>query len=96
VEARMTRQYSIAEARQQLPGIVHQVEAGERVEFTRRGRRVVVLMSADEYDRLLGSSDESGSRLIAFRRRLEAEGVDIPRDTFEGLRDRSPGREFSW
>ncbi|MBI2760520.1 MAG: type II toxin-antitoxin system Phd/YefM family antitoxin [Chloroflexi bacterium] len=92
----MTKQYSIAAAREQLPGIVHEVEAGQPVELTRRGRRVAVLMSVDEYERLLGRSSGFGDRLLAFRRRLEAEGVEIPRETFEGLRDRSPGREFSW
>lgn len=44
-------QYSIAQARNQLAQLVHKVEAGETAELTRRGQRVAVIMSAEEYDR---------------------------------------------
>src|SRR6266513_46011 len=73
----MTKQYSIAEARGHLPGIVHEVEHNGPVELTRRGKRVAVVLSIDEYERLTGNSDTFWDRLQAYRRRMEAEGVEI-------------------
>ena len=37
-----------------LTGLVRDVERGQRVDLTRRGKRVVVLLSAEEYERLMG------------------------------------------
>lgn len=45
-------QYSIAQARDQLPQLVHTAEQGTPVELTRRGKQVAVILSAKEYDRL--------------------------------------------
>lgn len=89
----MTKQYSIAEARSRLPGIVHDVESGPPVELTRRGRPVAVVMSLVEYRRL--TAEKKGGvweRIEDFRRRMDIENLDIPPETWEGLRDRSPGR----
>jgi prevent-host-death family protein len=41
----MTRQVSIAEAKNRLPAIVHQVEKGSGVQLTRYGKPVAVLLS---------------------------------------------------
>jgi len=38
----MQKQYSIAEAKNKLPAIIHDVEEGSIVQFTRRGRPVAV------------------------------------------------------
>ena len=48
----MEKEYSIAEARNQLSGLVHEAEQGRPVRLTRRGKSVAVLVSADEYERL--------------------------------------------
>ncbi|MEI6622641.1 MAG: type II toxin-antitoxin system Phd/YefM family antitoxin, partial [Actinomycetes bacterium] len=55
----------LAEARAQLSRLVDQaVRTHERVEVTRKGRRAVVLMSAEDYDsimetlEILGDADE--------------------------------------
>src|SRR4051812_12210118 len=47
-------QTSIADARDRLASLVHDVEEGPAVEITRRGRPVAVLVSYHEYQRLLG------------------------------------------
>ncbi|HEY9630013.1 MAG TPA: type II toxin-antitoxin system prevent-host-death family antitoxin [Coleofasciculaceae cyanobacterium] len=86
-------QYSIAQAREQLTQLVHQAEQGNPVELTRRGKRVAVILSAIEYDRL-SQKGGFGKSLAAFRERLEIEKVDInPDEVFRDVRDRSPGRE---
>ena len=86
-------QYSIAQARDQLPQLVHTAEQGTPVELTRRGKRVAVILSAKEYDRLSQKGD-FGKSLAAFRERLEIEKIDIdPDEVFKDVRDQSPGRE---
>jgi prevent-host-death family protein len=48
----MQKQFSIAEAKNRLPTIVHSVENGPSVELTRRGKPVAVILSIQEYERL--------------------------------------------
>ncbi len=50
-------QYSIAQARNQFAQLVHKVESGETAELTRRGQRVAVIVSAQEYDRFRPKKD---------------------------------------
>lgn len=92
----MPKQYSIAQARDHLPGIVHEVERGAAVELTRRGRPVAVILSRQEYERLTGKEVGFGEALEAFRRKHDIAALDITPDIFPGPRDRSPGREFEW
>lgn len=90
----MTRNYSIAEARDRLPALVHAVETGPSVQLTRRGRPVAVLVSVDEYQRLCPRRPDLWQAIQAFRqhtdlRDLDAEGI------FRDVRDESPGREVA-
>ncbi|HDZ24552.1 MAG TPA: type II toxin-antitoxin system Phd/YefM family antitoxin [Desulfobacteraceae bacterium] len=89
----MQKQYSIAEAKNNLPSIIHQVEKGSSVELTRRGKPVAVLSSMREFERLNLSNAGFWNSLMAFRQMLKSEGTVISDEDFEGLRDLSPGRE---
>jgi prevent-host-death family protein len=87
-------QYSIVQARDHLTQLVHTAEQGTPIEITRRGKRVAVLLSAEEFDRLLSKQGTFGKSLAEFRRRWGIETLDInPDDVFQDERDRSPGRE---
>ena len=88
----MARQYSIAEARDRLPGIVHDVEAGSPVELTRRGKPVAVLMSVDEYHRLSGGRRDFWAAYQRWRASIDPADLE-GEDPFADVRDRSPGRE---
>ena len=44
--------YSIAAAKNNLSGLVHEVEQGHPVRLTRRGKPVAVLISTEQYERL--------------------------------------------
>ena len=48
----MAGKYSIAEARQKLPAIVHEAERAGEVRITRRGEVVARLVAEHEYQRL--------------------------------------------
>lgn len=93
----MGKQYSIADAKNQLSGIVHDVEAGEPVKLTRRGKPVAVLMSEAEYERLTAKGKpDLWEAIQAFRLEHDLGALDFTDADFEGLRDNSPAREFQW
>ena len=48
----MNDAYSIAEAKNNLSGLVHEAEQGHPVRLTRRGKPVAVLISTAQYERL--------------------------------------------
>jgi len=49
--------------------LVHDVERGKKIELTRRGKRVAVLVSCDEYDRLAATRPSVDQALQAWRAR---------------------------
>ncbi|PZD73664.1 hypothetical protein C1752_02062 [Acaryochloris thomasi RCC1774] len=87
-------QYSIAQARDQLAKIIHDAEDGTPIEITRRGKRVAMLLSADQYDRISTGQSNFWDSLVEFREELEREQLDLdPDEVFKDIRDQSPGRE---
>jgi len=89
----MQRQFSIAEAKNRLPAIVHSADEGGAIELTRRGKPVAVIISKHDYDLLTRAEKDLWTALSDFRRRVLQEDLTIADDDFAGLRDRSPGRE---
>lgn len=86
--------YSIAQARDRLASIVHNVEKGQAVELTRRGRPVAIILSVDEYERVISGNIGFGKSLEKFRQEMRIEELEInPDEIFGNVRDRSPGRE---
>jgi len=82
--------FSIADARAQLPKIIHAVETGDVTQLTRRGKPVAALLSLKEYETLL--SYGRGGLIHAFRafQALQpVEGKDITDKTVDNWRDRS-------
>lgn len=93
----MTKKYSIAEARDNLPGVIHEVEGGSRVELTRRGKPVAVLLGIEEYERLATGRRDFWEAYEEFRREFDLMQLGIdPEEVFGDVRDTSIGREFSW
>lgn len=92
----MSKQYSIAEARDHLPAILRDVERGSTVEVTRRGRPVAVILSMQDYRRLSSSKKTFSQAFEEFRRSADLEKLDIGPEYFDALRDKSPGRDFEW
>jgi prevent-host-death family protein len=91
----MSRRYSIAEARSQLPAIVDEAESGQEIELTRRGKPVAIVVSIREFERLRGSRPRFSE---AYGKFLEAHPLDEARldEGFAAsVRDRSRGREPS-
>ena len=58
------KKLSISEAKNKLPGIIHEVEMGESIQLTRHGQPAALIISIEEY-RLLVSRRKSFSDAIA-------------------------------
>ena len=89
----MSESCSIAEARNALPRLVHRAERGDAIEITRRGRPVAVLLSLTEYTRLTRGRRGFAEAYEAFCTDVSPANRDLDRDFFDGLRDRSAGRD---
>jgi prevent-host-death family protein len=90
------RRYSLAEARDRLTAIVRDVETTAAVELTRRGRPVAVILSIDEYRRLISPGGSFAMALDRFRSAVDLASLDLGPDVFDGTRDDAPGREVEW
>jgi len=92
---KMTKQYSIADARRNLPSLVDEAEAGSEVQLTRRGRAVAVVVSVEEYERLKANRVGFSEAYEAFRKQFPADGDALGPRYFESLRDRGVGRKVA-
>ncbi len=90
----MAQRYSIAEARHNLAALVYEVERKARIELTRRGEPVAVLLSIREYQRLTAEKRGFWQAYESFRRAVGLRRLKIEPDMFEGVRDWSAGREM--
>ena len=88
----MSRQVSIADARDHLPALVRDAEQGHSIELTRRGKPVAFLVSAQEYRNLTAGRRDLWTAIEEFRGSHDLSALD-PEEIWNGVRDRSPGRE---
>lgn len=91
----MPRQYSIADARANLPDIVDQAAAGVEVELTRRGQPVAVVVSRRTFERL---REQRGRFSDAYQRFLEQFSLDeigLEPDELSATRDTTTGRRVT-
>jgi prevent-host-death family protein len=90
----MTKTFSIAEAKNRLSELVRSVEQNETIQLTRRGKPVAVLLSARQYERLKKGRVDFWEAYLAFRERLDREGIDLnPDEIYADVRDRSAPEE---
>ncbi len=92
----MTRKVSVAEAKGKLPSIIHEVEGGARVEITRHGKSVAVMVPTGEYERLREKGRGFWNNLKKVRRIMASEGIIVEDSDFGDLRDTAGGRSFEW
>jgi prevent-host-death family protein len=92
----MPKSYSIAEARHNLAALVHELEHKSLIALTRRGEPVAMLLSIEEYQRLLAKKTNFWDAYIAFRDEVDLSQLNIEPEVFDEVRDHSPGREVNW
>ena len=92
----MPKKYSIAEAKNHLPAIVHEVEKAQVIELTRRGQPVAVIIAKQEYDRLQAHGVGFWQAYEAFTAAVDLTDLQLkPDELFDDLRDVDSGREIS-
>lgn len=90
-------EYSIAQAKNHLPRLIREAEAGHDVCLTRRGKPVATLIGAGRYEALTSGKRSFWEAYESFRREYDLAGLEIDVEEVYGKsRDRSPGRDFSW
>ena len=89
------QRYSIAEARNHLPRLIHEAEKGLPVELTRWGKPVAILLSVHEYERAVQGKRSFWEALSVYRSHAELDHLDVD-EAFEGVRDTGPGRQTPW
>jgi prevent-host-death family protein len=87
------RRLTLAQAREQLPAIVHDVALHGPVELTEEGEPLAVIVSLDEYRRLAPARLDLWDAIQKFRAETDLDELDID-SAMEGVRDRSPGRDI--
>ena len=92
----MLKPFSIAQARHDLARLVHQLERQPIIQLTRRGKPVAVLLSQREYERLTATQTHFWEAYAAFRNAVDLAPLKIEPNVFEGVRDKSNGREMTW
>lgn len=89
------RRVSVAEAKNHLPALIHEVEGSQApVEITRRGKTVAVLLSSEAYRR-----DKRSEGLVAGLARIRAKyggTTGFTDDEIRSLREGTRAREFSF
>ena len=88
----MTKRHSIAEARNNLPSLVREVESGKAVELTRRGEPVAILIGRRQYARLTSRHSRFFEAYQRFMREFELADLSLdPDELFSGARDETRG-----
>ena len=90
---------SIAAAKTQLTRLIHEVERGEAIHITRRGKPVAVLLSENEYACLRQGQQQQPDfwGLVQEMRGDPAfTPVDWSAEQIDAWRDRRPTAEFEW
>ncbi len=90
----MTTTYSIAEARDRFAALIREAEENnEPVQVTRRGRPVAVILTADEYARLLANQTRRDfwTAVQAWRQKWAVSNLDIdPEEIWGDVREQTP------
>ena len=91
-------QVSIAQARNSLTRLIHEVETGKPVHITRRGKPVAVLMSQGDYEALGADVPRENvwQAIQMWREEQDIDWPDLTPDEVSRWRDRSSGRAVQW
>lgn len=92
------RTSTIAEAKNNLSLLIHQLETGEVIHLTRYGKPVAVLISEKQYQRTLGMNKSLNSAILNWRSQLnQKDDIGFNDTELQSLRRESnAGREFTW
>jgi prevent-host-death family protein len=90
-------EYPIVEAKDQLPRLIREAEAGNPVMVTRHGKPAAVLLSAVRYEQLTAHQKDFLGAVQEFKAqyRVAEDLGDVFGDVFGDVRDASIGRDVN-
>jgi prevent-host-death family protein len=92
----MYKRYSIAEAKNQLPAVIHAVEQGEPIEITRHGRAVAIVISISDYLQICSARPDLWAAYQSWcERRSELTDADVDA-LADPSRDIEPSGRIDW
>lgn len=90
----MNQEFSIAEAKNKLPAIIHAIERGTPATITRYGTPVAVVISVEQFKAMSRNKPNFWKAVAQFRQGLS--DSNLLNEEFSNLRDKSPGREVNF
>jgi prevent-host-death family protein len=85
---------TIADAKNNLPKLIHAAQAGEDIHLTRHGQPVAVIISEERYQQMLGQGKSVFHEMLKWRN--QHGGIALTDGEIESWRNRLPDRKFSW
>ena len=94
MDSHLQDSFSIAQASNRLPALVHQAETTGCVELTRRGKPVAVILSMDEYQALKNPKDGGWwASVMVWREQINFDEFESWTDEeVDSWRSKEPGR----
>lgn len=90
----ISRRYSIADARNRLPRLVHEAESRGPVELTRRGAPVAILTSIEDYQAGRSSRHRLWDAVMRFRKNATPADLKAISRAMEDVRSMDHGRDI--
>ena len=87
---------TIADAKNNLPKLIHSAEEGQDIHITRHGQPVAVLISEKRYKQAFGADNNLYASIKKWRETHLKDDFELTDEEIDSWRDRSPAREFSW
>lgn len=88
---------SIADAKNNLSHLIHQLEVEESIHLTRYGKPVAVMVSESQYQKLISPPKSLNLAILNWRAQLdEVSDVGLTGNELDAIRKESAGREFTW
>jgi len=88
---------TIAEAKNNLSHLIHQVEGDEPVHITRYGKPVAVMMSEAQYNALATPTKSLNAAILNWRSKMENDiDCGLTETELSTIRNEATAREFTW
>jgi len=88
---------SIADAKNHLSSLIHQIESGDPIHLTRYGKPVVVIMSEQDYIQLISPVTDLNAGIQQWRNQMKGnKHSGFSDNELIKLRQSSSEREFVW
>jgi prevent-host-death family protein len=85
---------TIAHAKNNLPKLIHEAEAGNDIHIFRHGKLVAVLISAERYQQRFNAGEGVFQAIMQWREQQPF--LDLSDAEVDSWRNRSPATEYVW